>query len=510
MRPFTLAFRGMSIGRYGNGAEDPNTTWPIYLGDETMIRGYGYGSFSADECQVYNRHQPAPTAQSRLPGVPSTCSAAKRRSSTPSSAFRCSAPRDLDCSTSPSCRLKCRRSSTPACRTRTHKVPISVSRDRRTPSRRTARRSTHDAGSDPAAGVLPVRRPHSGVQHGPVVPLQPDGLRDYGSVHRASVPAPDEELGLGIPARAGLVRLGEPLIRRGERARSRSPRHRVSCTSPRSAARFAHSPASRRTEFARRTSPDRRRRRCVDHRVTRDPPALYAASTRGSAPYWLMYDARCAVPSCRLASASKSSAGYQTGYVRAREISSPTAGSTCISPRAPATDTARALKLDSWRIRPGDERRIEPRALCVARKLRRDRPRETADGTPARRDVRHRRASAPSASRVTLARLPETRVPSRRSLRRARCGRLRARRTRSAPRRPFRVAREAPRARSRCRPTRRSESESAAPVATMDLAEPLALTRTSNRRLAAGRSTSVHRARASASLPASAQARPLQ
>ena len=48
-------FRGMSIGRYGSGAEDPNTTWPIYLGEETLIRGYGYGSFSSDECVVEQR-----------------------------------------------------------------------------------------------------------------------------------------------------------------------------------------------------------------------------------------------------------------------------------------------------------------------------------------------------------------------------------------------------------------------------------------------------------------------
>lgn len=50
MRPFSLAIRGMSLGRYGNGSEDVNTTWPIYLGEETLIRGYGYGSFRSDEC----------------------------------------------------------------------------------------------------------------------------------------------------------------------------------------------------------------------------------------------------------------------------------------------------------------------------------------------------------------------------------------------------------------------------------------------------------------------------
>ena len=50
LRPFTFAFRGVSIGRYGSGAEDPQMTWPIYLGEETLMRGYGYGSFSGDEC----------------------------------------------------------------------------------------------------------------------------------------------------------------------------------------------------------------------------------------------------------------------------------------------------------------------------------------------------------------------------------------------------------------------------------------------------------------------------
>jgi Tol biopolymer transport system component len=49
-RPFTLAVRGLSLGRYGAGAEDVNTTWPIFLGEETLMRGYGYGSFTSDEC----------------------------------------------------------------------------------------------------------------------------------------------------------------------------------------------------------------------------------------------------------------------------------------------------------------------------------------------------------------------------------------------------------------------------------------------------------------------------
>jgi hypothetical protein len=49
MRPFTLAFRGMHYGRYGRDAEDPRQ-YQIYLGEETLMRGYGYGSFTNDEC----------------------------------------------------------------------------------------------------------------------------------------------------------------------------------------------------------------------------------------------------------------------------------------------------------------------------------------------------------------------------------------------------------------------------------------------------------------------------
>ena len=49
MRPFTLAFRGLHYGRYGRDAEDPRQ-YQIYLGEETLMRGYGYGSFTNDEC----------------------------------------------------------------------------------------------------------------------------------------------------------------------------------------------------------------------------------------------------------------------------------------------------------------------------------------------------------------------------------------------------------------------------------------------------------------------------
>lgn len=48
-RPFTLAFRGMHYGRYGAGAEDTRLR-PLFIGYQSLVRGYGYGSFTADEC----------------------------------------------------------------------------------------------------------------------------------------------------------------------------------------------------------------------------------------------------------------------------------------------------------------------------------------------------------------------------------------------------------------------------------------------------------------------------
>ena len=49
-RPLTLAVRGMHFGRYGRDADDPRQLSPMYLGDETLIRGYAYNSISGEEC----------------------------------------------------------------------------------------------------------------------------------------------------------------------------------------------------------------------------------------------------------------------------------------------------------------------------------------------------------------------------------------------------------------------------------------------------------------------------
>jgi outer membrane protein assembly factor BamA len=46
VRPFTLAFRFMHYGRYGAGAQD-SRLYPMYLGYETLLRGYHYNSFNA-------------------------------------------------------------------------------------------------------------------------------------------------------------------------------------------------------------------------------------------------------------------------------------------------------------------------------------------------------------------------------------------------------------------------------------------------------------------------------
>ena len=50
VRPYTLAFRFLHFGRYGSGAED-RRLYPLFLGYETLVRGYNPGSFRAEEFQ---------------------------------------------------------------------------------------------------------------------------------------------------------------------------------------------------------------------------------------------------------------------------------------------------------------------------------------------------------------------------------------------------------------------------------------------------------------------------
>ena len=50
LKPTTLAFRGMYYGRHGGDADNYNKVSPLFLGEETLIRGYGYSTLQA-ECQ---------------------------------------------------------------------------------------------------------------------------------------------------------------------------------------------------------------------------------------------------------------------------------------------------------------------------------------------------------------------------------------------------------------------------------------------------------------------------
>ncbi|MEP6729334.1 MAG: peptidase S9 [bacterium] len=50
-RPITLAFRGLHYGRYGRSSEDSTHMYPLFLGEETLMRGYSVGSFDLNECE---------------------------------------------------------------------------------------------------------------------------------------------------------------------------------------------------------------------------------------------------------------------------------------------------------------------------------------------------------------------------------------------------------------------------------------------------------------------------
>jgi hypothetical protein len=49
MRPLTLAVRGIHFGRYGGDADSGRLS-PLYVGDETLVRGYSVGSIHLREC----------------------------------------------------------------------------------------------------------------------------------------------------------------------------------------------------------------------------------------------------------------------------------------------------------------------------------------------------------------------------------------------------------------------------------------------------------------------------
>ena len=49
-QPVTFAWRGLYYGRFGKDAEDSLRLSPLYLGQETLIRGYDANNFSPNEC----------------------------------------------------------------------------------------------------------------------------------------------------------------------------------------------------------------------------------------------------------------------------------------------------------------------------------------------------------------------------------------------------------------------------------------------------------------------------
>jgi hypothetical protein len=49
MKPFTLAVRGMHYGLYGKDSES-DRLGSLYLGDGSLVRGYSYNSFTANDC----------------------------------------------------------------------------------------------------------------------------------------------------------------------------------------------------------------------------------------------------------------------------------------------------------------------------------------------------------------------------------------------------------------------------------------------------------------------------
>jgi Tol biopolymer transport system component len=49
-RPITFAFRGLHYGRYGRDGDDSTKMYPLFLGEEMLIRGYGFGSILDSEC----------------------------------------------------------------------------------------------------------------------------------------------------------------------------------------------------------------------------------------------------------------------------------------------------------------------------------------------------------------------------------------------------------------------------------------------------------------------------
>ena len=73
VRPVSFAWRAMHYGNYGRDSEDwdyenGGMSYPLYLGEPSLVRGYAYNSFSNDECQPRNAGDSGCPVISRLIG----------------------------------------------------------------------------------------------------------------------------------------------------------------------------------------------------------------------------------------------------------------------------------------------------------------------------------------------------------------------------------------------------------------------------------------------------------
>jgi len=54
VRPFTIAARVLHYGRYGRDAGDSTLMYPLFMGYQSLVRGYDYNSLDASELNVYD------------------------------------------------------------------------------------------------------------------------------------------------------------------------------------------------------------------------------------------------------------------------------------------------------------------------------------------------------------------------------------------------------------------------------------------------------------------------
>ena len=174
LRPITFAFRGLHYGRYGKSADDSTTLYPLFLGEEQLMRGYSVGSFSQSECGTTSGITSCP-AFDRLLGSKLAVASFEIR---------------IPVFGVPEYGLL----NVPF-------LPMTLA-------------PFVDAGvawtRKHAAELLVERRhepelPHARREHRPLGPVQRAGVRHPRVLHRASIPAPGQGMGVGVPVGAGMV-----------------------------------------------------------------------------------------------------------------------------------------------------------------------------------------------------------------------------------------------------------------------------------------------------------------